>query len=737
MADEIIIKYTADVSGLKADLKTVQTELKNTEKVGVDAADKTSESFQKTTDKTKSLKTQLKELKAQLANATDPKDIERLAKAAGKLTDQLQDATDAAKVFASESKFEQIGNAFGSVLNKVKSLDFKGALDQSKLLLATAKGLTFKEAIGGLKDIAGTVKNIGQAILTSPLFLIGGAIAGAVMVFNDLEATSARVNQTYLDGLDILKQSRDASEAYRKAQRDLAVENKLALGEISDLEANRLKTQNKFQDEYKKLLLERQTREKEALAQAEKDREEDGFRRTKQLYEFLGGETDATKAQKQKLKDIEQAFNNSVKDLNLLFREEDKKGRIADDNAKIKEREELNKRLIEEEERLRRVLRDLQTQNIADGYEREKQTLLNKFDDDVKQYKNNAKIRLELERKLGFETADLNTKYGKVKIDQDGAIQSRLLLSEEHTQNEIVDLTAENNLKIKQLNEQAADDQAKLDDAELQRRIKNFNTYLSTASTLINGFAQIFNDNANAEIQKNEDVKNENLSILQEEYDNKLISQEIYEARKKKIEDEALAVERDLKKEQFERNKQIAIINATIATAQAVTGALAQTAELGYGAIILAGLMAVLGAAQIGAIASQPTPKFEKGGWIDGKRHSQGGTLIEAEKDEFVINRNDARKNADLLEAINSGTANEFINQKFIAPILREQERKHNEYKENAFADSIVNSMLLNSGQFKDANLLEALKRNRQSDRENTMILVKELSKRTHNSRSW
>ena len=44
---------------------------------------------------------------------------------------------------------------------------------------------------------------------------------------------------------------------------------------------------------------------------------------------------------------------------------------------------------------------------------------------------------------------------------------------------------------------------------------------------------------------------------------------------------------------------------------------------------------------------------------------------------------------------------------------------------------------MLNSGQFKDANLLEALKRNRQSDRENTMILVKELSKRTHNSRSW
>jgi hypothetical protein len=61
---------------------------------------------------------------------------------------------------------------------------------------------------------------------------------------------------------------------------------------------------------------------------------------------------------------------------------------------------------------------------------------------------------------------------------------------------------------------------------------------------------------------------------------------------------------------------------------------------------ILAG---VLGAVQVGLIASQPTPKFAKGGVFGGKSHSNGGTKgtfedgtqIEVEKDEsfFILNK--------------------------------------------------------------------------------------------------
>ena len=48
----------------------------------------------------------------------------------------------------------------------------------------------------------------------------------------------------------------------------------------------------------------------------------------------------------------------------------------------------------------------------------------------------------------------------------------------------------------------------------------------------------------------------------------------------------------------------------------------------------------VMGAIQAGIIAATPLPKFATGGLVGGRRHSQGGTMIEAEQGEFVMNRN-------------------------------------------------------------------------------------------------
>ena len=50
--------------------------------------------------------------------------------------------------------------------------------------------------------------------------------------------------------------------------------------------------------------------------------------------------------------------------------------------------------------------------------------------------------------------------------------------------------------------------------------------------------------------------------------------------------------------------------------------------------------------------ASQPE-QFEDGGMVGGKRHSQGGTIIEAEEGEFVTNRKATSKYKPVLEAIN------------------------------------------------------------------------------------
>jgi len=208
---DIVFKLVADPSGLTqgfaaadAAVTKLNKGIAETEQASKDASDvavnggkKMNDEFDKTTKKTQSLKSQLRELKAQLADATDPKDIERLSKAAGALADQIGDAADAAAVFATDSPFEAVGNGIGSVAQKLRNLDFKGAAAQSNLLLAATKGITLKEGIAGFKDLGKTALNIGKSLLLNPLFLIPALIVLIVSNFNELKNAGGLVGDTF------------------------------------------------------------------------------------------------------------------------------------------------------------------------------------------------------------------------------------------------------------------------------------------------------------------------------------------------------------------------------------------------------------------------------------------------------------------------------------------------------------------------------------------------------------
>jgi len=208
---DVVFKLVADPSGFTggiavADAAVVKLnrEISDTEKVSKQTFDnagngskKAGDEIVKTTEKTKSLKAQFRELKAQLADATDPKDIERLSKAAGALADQIGDASDAAAVFATDSPFEAVGNGIGSVAQKLRNLDFKGAAAQSNLLLSATKGITLKEGIAGFKDLGKTALNIGKSLLLNPLFLIPALIVLIVSNFNELKNAGGLVGDTF------------------------------------------------------------------------------------------------------------------------------------------------------------------------------------------------------------------------------------------------------------------------------------------------------------------------------------------------------------------------------------------------------------------------------------------------------------------------------------------------------------------------------------------------------------
>jgi hypothetical protein len=58
---------------------------------------------------------------------------------------------------------------------------------------------------------------------------------------------------------------------------------------------------------------------------------------------------------------------------------------------------------------------------------------------------------------------------------------------------------------------------------------------------------------------------------------------------------------------------------------------------------------------------------------VGGKLHSQGGTLIEAERGEFVTNRRQASRHRQELDAINTSTAafQKLINERYVRPAIQ------------------------------------------------------------------
>ena len=115
---------------------------------------------------------------------------------------------------------------------------------------------------------------------------------------------------------------------------------------------------------------------------------------------------------------------------------------------------------------------------------------------------------------------------------------------------------------------------------------------------------------------------------------------------------------------QAKLEKANAIFEATIATAVAITQNLKNP--------ILAGIAAAAGLVQIGIIAAQPIPKFKRGGMVGGQSHEAGGTLIEAERGEFVVNRNAVSRHRSELDALNTSSAafRRLIDERYVRPAL-------------------------------------------------------------------
>lgn len=139
------------------------------------------------------IKAELRDLKGQIADATDPETMTRLAQRAGELKDQLKDANEQIAVFTTGSKFEAVSNSFGAIKGDLMSLDFEGASEKAQVFAKNLGSINPKDigkAFGGLTKtittVGGAFVKLGMTILANPIFLLVAvivAIVAAILIF--------------------------------------------------------------------------------------------------------------------------------------------------------------------------------------------------------------------------------------------------------------------------------------------------------------------------------------------------------------------------------------------------------------------------------------------------------------------------------------------------------------------------------------------------------------------------
>jgi hypothetical protein len=285
--------------------------------------------------------------------------------------------------------------------------------------------------------------------------------------------------------------------------------------------------------------------------------------------------------------------------------------------------------------------------------EADRKAIIAKTDADITQAKvveANKRIDIENATAQAAVTLGTSTYDQRVKlIEDEGQKQINSLDKKKMTEEEY-------NAAVLKIN---ADTTAKLN-AEQQARLDKVFEY---ANAVVNVFSGINDLSKQATEQRVADITASSEAEL-----NAINSSDALERDKIKqraaLEKRTQALISAEKTKQANRDKALSLFQAVVSTARAVAEALPN--------IPLSILVGAAGAIQIAAIASQPIPKFEKGGEIGGQRHSQGGTMVEAEQGEYIVNRKQTSAHRRELNALNqsSDAFKKLIQDRYVRPAL-------------------------------------------------------------------
>lgn len=588
------------------------------------------------------IKSELRELKGELANATDPEQMQQLAQRAGELQDKLSDANDAVRNFASGSKFEQIGNSFGSMKDSIMSLDFEEASQKASMFGKTLTNLKPTDIGNSIKGLIGVVGQLGKAFVTfglqllaNPIFLlvavIVAVVVGLVLLANKLglikpilDAMSKAfdfVIQKLKDFADWLGLTNFAEEDKAKksiesnkkiADAYKAKGEKIATAYDRQIEIAKIEGKNTTQLEIAKqkaIIQTAQLRQK-ALQQQLKDNAVSHSLDKEQIQKIKDGLTET------KTLIEESTFN--VKKIKAQEASENAK-KNEEINKSNKESAQKRKQQAEEYAKTREeTARKIEDTNIAlmdEGITKELKANEVKYQRLIAENAKNAKLTAE-------EKKTIDKQLKEQEFNDNRAIQSKydeetkqaLIATEKNKTDEKVKLQEEENKKLEAVKKLQAETGKGAQELELQKIRDEYAAKYEVAA----GNAELLNALNKDEKKKLDDVN--------EKYRKEQL------AKDKKLQDEKIAAvqgglsaisslaeafagsSKESQKKAFKVQKAVNIANATIDTYKAATSAYASAGNPILGAVF-ASIAVAAGLANIKKISSTT---FEGGAGASG-----------------------------------------------------------------------------------------------------------------------
>jgi hypothetical protein len=290
--------------------------------------------------------------------------------------------------------------------------------------------------------------------------------------------------------------------------------------------------------------------------------------------------------------------------------------------------------------------------------EADRKAIIAKTDNDIRQAKiveSNKRIDLENTEAQAAVTLGTSTYEQRVKLIEDEGLKQKNSLDKKLMSEE------EYNAAVVKIN---ADTTAKLNN-EQQARIDKASEY---AQAVIGIFGQINEISQQATEQRIENITAQSQVELDAINNSDMLERDKIKSRAilEKKTQEAIKAE---KRKQAVQDKALAIFEIGLNTAIAISKANTLVPPANIPAIIYA---TAVGAVQLAAALAKPIPKFEKGGEIGGSRHSQGGTIVEAEQGEYIVNRKQTSAHRRELNALNqsSDAFKKLIQDRYVRPAL-------------------------------------------------------------------